>query len=153
MLSQLKYSDVSEVMRNFPGGFMQHFLVEKKKIPQRTFFGEVKAQSFRRKRSPPWVSQVLRTATAVGHSPGGWVRVLQNRAEELGCCAHHGDREQREDSGGYAFWTGWSGQALGNAREDQSSGSSPHTTMFWLYNPQQAAQRPWVLVPRSTQRQ
>lgn len=42
MLSQGKYGDVSEIMRNFPGGFRGHFLVDKN-VAQGTFFSEVKA--------------------------------------------------------------------------------------------------------------
>lgn len=42
MLSQWEDSDVSEIMRNFPGGFRGHFLVDKN-VPQRTFSGKVKS--------------------------------------------------------------------------------------------------------------
>ena len=63
--------------------------------------------------------------------PRGWG---QNRTGEGAgfLCPPRG--EQREQSGRQAaasvFWTGWSRQSVGKAREDQSSGSRPHPSVI-----------------------
>lgn len=100
MLSQWKSKfqhDVSEIMRNFPRGFRQYFLVEGKKkkenVPQKTFFGEVEAQSLSRKRKKStWALVRMATLWAWGLGPG----LTEQETEAGSPCPSQGEERKKQ---------------------------------------------------------
>lgn len=111
--------------------------LKQKCVPQRTFFGKVKLRHSEGEKSPSG-------ATAGKDRGAGTGPYKQGR--RAGCPA--GDRTERRVCKiccGQCFLDRMEWTCLG-----QHCGSRPHLTMFWLYNPQQVAQKPWGSVSRST---
>lgn len=91
-----------------------------------------------------WGGQPQLRAMAQGHGAA-----LQNGAEKLHCCAHHG-MENREKRVQNMLRPASSDRMEQTSRGQHQRSPGPHPTRRWLYNPLQVAHSPCVSVMRST---